>query len=226
MATELEASGMHQELHFGSVFFHSDSENARAKYETYLHGIAEAVNAYTDTHADVFPVIVGMEKQDRRACDHLFARLNKPAPRFVSGEYDMFDIVAILRLANLLISSRFHAIVTSMPAGVPAIGVSYDERIGNLIGSGGRVLPTDAEDLCDRLWQAMCDLDRNRDQAVNQTRSMVAGELQKLGEMGMILASELDRYFPGLPRPKLPGTWSAHLPPLSPSLESLLEVYA
>lgn len=41
---------------------------------------------------------------------------------------------AVLRASDLLLSSRFHALVGAMPGAVPSIDVSRDERIDNLFG--------------------------------------------------------------------------------------------
>jgi len=55
------------------------------------------------------------------------------APLFISDEHDMFDLVSVIRHARMMVSSRYHAMVTSMPAGVPSAGVTIDERITNLL---------------------------------------------------------------------------------------------
>ena len=44
------------------------------------------------------------------------------APVLVSDEYDMWDLVSILRQATLLVSSRFHAMVSTIPARSALIG--------------------------------------------------------------------------------------------------------
>ncbi len=49
----------------------------------------------------------------------------------------MYEMVSILRACDRMLSSRYHAIVTSMPAGVPSAGVTMDERIRNLMRERG-----------------------------------------------------------------------------------------
>ena len=49
----------------------------------------------------------------------------------------MYQMVSILRAGHLMISSRYHGIVTSMPALVPSAGVTMDERIRNLMQERG-----------------------------------------------------------------------------------------
>ena len=46
---------------------------------------------------------------------------------FSADNFDMYQIVSILRCSSLMVSSRYHAIVTSMPAiMVPSAGVTID----------------------------------------------------------------------------------------------------
>jgi polysaccharide pyruvyl transferase WcaK-like protein len=49
----------------------------------------------------------------------------------------MFRLVSVLRCADAILSSRYHAIVTSMPALVPSAGIAMDERIRGLMGDRG-----------------------------------------------------------------------------------------
>ena len=46
-----------------------------------------------------------------------------------------------------------------------------------------------------------------------------------MGQMGIDFMDELTRVYPEFPRRDLPRTWQAHLPPLSPELQGLLETY-
>jgi polysaccharide pyruvyl transferase WcaK-like protein len=58
--------------------------------------------------------------------------LTPPMEAFARPDVPASALVALLQQSSVLISSPFHAIVCAMPAGVPVIGVSYDERIENL----------------------------------------------------------------------------------------------
>ena len=57
-----------------------------------------------------------------------------------SDDYDMYQIVSLLRCADMMVSSRYHGIVTSMPALVPSAGVSMDERIRNNMIERGQII--------------------------------------------------------------------------------------
>ena len=58
-------------------------------------------------------------------------------PIFTSDDYDMYQLVSILRQASYMVSSRYHGIVTCMPSLVASAGVTMDERIRNLMRERG-----------------------------------------------------------------------------------------
>ena len=94
-----------------------------------------------------------MEALDRRACEIMGQELDG-VPLFISDQYDMYQLVSILRNCHLLVSSRYHGIVTSMPTLVASAGVTMDERIRNLMRERGQtdlLLEVDDPDLSSKL---------------------------------------------------------------------------
>src|SRR5579863_1248826 len=77
-----------------------------------------------------------MERLDTRACEALAPQVGG-APVFSSESYDMYQLVSILRCCSQIVSSRYHAMVTSMPGLVPSAGITMDERIRNLLRERG-----------------------------------------------------------------------------------------
>jgi len=65
----------------------------------------------------------------------------KGLPIFTSDDYDMYQLVSILRQAAYMVSSRYHGIVTCMPSLVASAGVTMDERIRNLMRERGHKQP-------------------------------------------------------------------------------------
>ena len=65
------------------------------------------------------------------------ASLAGHSPIFTSDDYDMFQLVSILRCGSYMVSSRYHGIVTCMPSLVASAGVTMDERIRNLMRERG-----------------------------------------------------------------------------------------
>lgn len=227
-AQELEQTGAHRDLHFGSLLFHPDDEIIRTRYATYLDALAFAARQWQQESGGSV-LIVGMDKVDRIACNDLAGRFKQAPPVVVSGDAPPAAMVGLLRAADLLLSSRFHAIVTSMEAGVPAVGVSMDERIANLLGKdeiGRRLLKVDAADLPERLVAALRHAEAERSHIHAQTRAAVVTQLRSMAEMGMRFAREVRRFHPDLQTPDEAGPWTAFLPSLSPQLEELIAPHA
>ncbi len=231
-AREMEETGAHAELHYGAGVFHHDSPESRAKYRAYIDAIAGAVAADARGR-DVFPVIFGMERLDERACGHvaeaLEAKLGRKVPLFAVQERHPRDMVALLRLCRVLISSRFHALVTSMPGAVAGIGLSMDERIRNLFdesGQGQRAFQADEADLEAKIL-ALLDSEAEWHEAASVASERTAArEIRRMGEMGLAFADELRRHHPDLPLPVRPRRWDSHLPALPPLIEDLLARHA
>jgi polysaccharide pyruvyl transferase WcaK-like protein len=140
----------------------------------------------------------------------------------------MFRLVSILRHADLLLSSRFHAIVTTLPAGVPAVGVTMDERIANLLNDTGHpelLLRVDEPDLPARLITTLRDAFARREELQRDNRRFVPSQLRLLAQMGMDFEDELLRVYPNFPRRQVPRTLENYLPPLSSNLQKLLEQF-
>src|SRR5258708_37570405 len=70
----------------------------------------------------------------------------------------MYELVSILRACHMMASSRYHGIVTSMPALVPSAGITMDERIRNLMRERGHqdlLMNVDDPDLEPKLMAAL-----------------------------------------------------------------------
>jgi polysaccharide pyruvyl transferase WcaK-like protein len=220
--------GQFQSEHYKAFYFHEWSDEAATCYATYLDGFAQAANAFAREHS-VFTVVVGTEMLDRGACEDLAARLDVRAPVLVSDQLDMYDLVSVLRQASLMVSSRFHAMVTSMPVGVPSLGVTMDERIHNLMEDRGHtdlLLRVDDDDLGERLLSALRRLDREAERVRRDVLAFVPGQIRRMAQMGMDFADELQRVYPEFPRRDVSRSFEQFLPPLSPALQRLLSEHA
>jgi polysaccharide pyruvyl transferase WcaK-like protein len=138
----------------------------------------------------------------------------------------MFEMVSILRQCDRMLSSRFHAIVTSMPAGVPSAGVTMDERIGNLMrerGHGHLLMKVDEPDLADKIVAALHALDAEADEIREACGRIVARNLQMMARMGVYFEEQVSRQYPEFPLRRGVLSWEDYLPPLSGELRRLLE---
>ncbi len=113
-------------------YFFSDTPARQRAYDHYIRGISAGVNAFLKEH-DYFPVILGMEQLDEKACNAVADRLNMPAAMFCSREYSADIMTGILRRLSALVTSRYHAAVLSIEGGCPIISVSMDERLDSFM---------------------------------------------------------------------------------------------
>ena len=214
-AAALRDTGAHAEIHYGSIFFHADSDVRRAAYRAYIAGLAEAVATIAASRGG-FPLLVAMERVDVPACRDLAALA--PAPIVVGADLPVAEVVALLRAADLLLSSRFHALVGAMPGGRPAIGIATDERIRNLLDGCG-VIAADAPDLAASIIGIAAALDP--EMVAHASRQTVVVALEGIGTMGVAFLDEVARLYPEVLVARRMG-WRDHLPPLSADIAALL----
>ena len=218
--------GWYQESHYRSIYFHNSGPRVDRAFEHYLSAIAKCVGAFREEYG-IFPVLVAMERLDTLACQKLSARLGG-VPIFSSAQYDMFQLVSILRRCHMMISSRFHGIVTSMPGLVPSAGITMDERIRNLMRERGQpnlVLEVDDDDLEDKLRIVMKDLLRDMEEIRDGIGRTVVRNLKSMARMGVYFEEHVQQRYPEFPIRTGLRSWEEYLPPLSPNLSNLVETY-
>src|SRR5262249_39331752 len=153
------------------------------------------------TQHEVFPVLVGTERLDADACRRLAERLGG-APVFTSEQYDIYQLVSILRAARLMVSSRYHAIVTSMPALVPSAGVTFDERIRNLMRERGHMdllANVDDPDLEPKILAMLEKLMREGEGIAGGIGRTVVRNLKLMARMGVRFEEHVLQRYPEFP---------------------------
>ena len=120
-----------REGQYDKWYFFSDSPRRRADCARYIDGVAQGVGDFLREH-DCFPVVIGMERLDERPCADLAARLDRPCAMFLSGSTPANVMAGILHRLDVLVTSRYHAAVLGMQAGVPFVAVSMDERLDGI----------------------------------------------------------------------------------------------
>lgn len=221
-------SGQYRREHYKSVYFHNSSAEIDRKFDAYCRAIAGAANAFRKEKR-VFVIMVGMEQLDRLACEEVESMLDERAPVFVSDEHNMYDLVSVLRNCRFLVTSRFHAIVTSMPGQVVSGGITMDERIRNVMASRGHddlYLECDDPELEPKTLQLMRTLHREQERIRVEIARTLPGQLKLMGQMGVGFADEVARVYPDFPRRALPRTWEAHLPSLPQAVRAIMEEHA
>jgi polysaccharide pyruvyl transferase WcaK-like protein len=223
----LTLTGAYRDSQYRTFYFHKAGPEVDQAFERYLTAIANAVDRFRKQHR-VFVVLAAMEMLDTEACEKVAAMMGG-APLFSSADYDMYQLVSVLRCCHLMVSSRYHGIVTSMPAFVASAGVTMDERIRNLMHERGHqdlLLTVDDPDLEERLFGIMGVLLKEHESIRDGMGKTVARNLKVMARMGIYFEEHLQRRYPEFPIRKGLQNWEDYLPPLSANLRKLLEAYS
>lgn len=219
-------TGAYQDSHYRSVYFHNSGPEADRAYEQYLSAISSAVAAFRQKH-NVFVLLVATERLDARPARKIAEKLGG-IPVLSSDDYDMYQLVSVLRACHMMASSRYHGIVTSMPALVPSAGITMDERIRNLMQERGHtdlLMNVDDPDLEPRLLQALEKLYNDGNAVADGIGRTVVKNLKLMARMGVHFEEELQKRYPDFPTRKGEWSWEDYLPPMSSNLHDLVERY-
>ncbi|HEV3421139.1 MAG TPA: polysaccharide pyruvyl transferase family protein [Candidatus Acidoferrum sp.] len=220
------ATGAYKDSQYRTVYFFESGIEVDRKFNHYVAGYAQAAKAFLQRHK-VFPILVAMERLDAVACRAIEKEI-PGTPIFTSDDYDMFELVSILRACTYMVSSRYHGIVTCMPAGVVSAGVTMDERIRNLMRERGHqhlLLNVDDPDLGPKLLDVMEKLVVEADSIRDSIGRTVVSNLKAMSRMAIFFEDELRKTYPEFPLRKGVLSWEDNLPPFSGNLRKLVEEY-
>jgi polysaccharide pyruvyl transferase WcaK-like protein len=220
-------TGAYRSSHYRSMYFHNAGPEVDAAYGRYVDGIARAVQRFRQAR-QVFPILVAMESLDTAACHDVAERLGG-APVLTSRDYDMYDLVSILRACDLMVSSRYHGIVTSMPGLLASAGITMDERIRNLMHERGHdklLLEVDDPDLEERLVEVLETLYLEKDAIRDGIGRCVVSNLHKMAKMGVAFEEHVQRCYGDFPVRQGTLSWEDYLPRMSPELDALVTHYS
>ena len=219
-------AGAYKDSQYRTVYFFQSGADVDRKYEQYISAFTKATQAFLQRHR-VFPILVAMERLDGDACRKIATRI-PGTPVFTSNDYDMFQLVSILRACSYMVSSRYHGIVTGMPSLVASAGVTMDERIQNLMRERGHqhlLLTVDDPELEPKLLQMMETLLKEAEGVREGIGQTVVRNLKVMARMGTFLEDAVHRQYPEFPIRRGVLSWEDYLPPMSANLRQLLERY-
>jgi polysaccharide pyruvyl transferase WcaK-like protein len=219
-------TGAYKDSQYRTVYFFESGNEVDRKLKHYVSGYTNATKAFLQKHK-VFPILVAMERLDAVACREI-AQSIPGIPILTSDDYNMFQLVSILRECTYMVSSRYHGIVTSMPAQVVSAGVTMDERIRNLMRERGHqhlLLNVDDADLEPKLLQVMESLVAEADEIRDSIGRTVVGNLKAMARMAVFLEDEVRKTYPEFPLRQGVLSWQDNLPPLNDTLLKLVEEY-
>ena len=221
-----KVTGAYKDSHYRSVYFHNSGPEADRAYEQYLTGIANAVAAFRQRR-NVFVVLVATERLDARPARRISEKLGG-VPVLSSDDYNMYQVVSILRACHMMASSRYHGIVTSMPGLVPSAGITMDERIRNLMRERGHhdlLMNVDDADLEERLLAALERLYTDGESVAAAIAKTVVRNLKLMARMGVHFEEEVQRRYPDFPTRTGRWSWEDYLPPMHAGLRELVEEF-
>ena len=220
-------TGAYKESHYRGPYFHNAGPAADRAYEHYLSSIANAVAAFRQKK-NVFVIMAATERMDARACRRISEKLGG-VPVMTSDDYNMYQLVSTLRACRMMVSSRYHGIVTSMPALVASAGITMDERIRNLMNERGHqelLMNVDDPDLEARTLAALEILDRDGERIADGIARTVVRNLKLMARMGVYFEEEVQRRYPEFPTRRGEWSWEDYLPPMSEGLKQLVAAYS
>jgi polysaccharide pyruvyl transferase WcaK-like protein len=219
-------TGAYKESHYRGPYFHNSGPESDRAFEHYLSSIAKAVAAFRQKK-NVFVIMAATERMDARACRRISEKLGG-VPVLTSDDYNMYQLVSILRACRMMVSSRYHGIVTSMPALVPSAGITMDERIRNLMNERGHqelLMNVDDPDLEARTLKALEILDSDGERIADGIARTVVKNLKMMARMGVYFEEEVQRRYPEFPTRRGEWGWENYLPPMSDGLVQLVKAY-
>jgi polysaccharide pyruvyl transferase WcaK-like protein len=146
----------------------SRSPERRRTSETLAAGYARIADAVIQ-EAGRSVALIAMEQLDEALARAIHARMRNPhrAQVFSSRALDASKMTVLLRSLGALVTSRYHAAILSMGAGVPMVAVGHDLRLRTLFDELG---------LSDRFIGPAGDGDIRRDPTATDALLATAGE--------------------------------------------------
>lgn len=220
-------AGAYKKTHYRGPYFHNSGPAADRAYEHYLTSIANAVDAFRKQR-NVFVIMVATERLDARPAKRISEKIGG-VPILTSDQYNMYELVSILRSCHMMASSRYHGIVTSMPGLVPSAGITMDERIRNIMRERGHdelLMNVDDPDLEPKLLAALETLATEGERITDGIARTVVKNLKMMARMGVYFEEEVQRRYPEFPTRTGEWSWEDYLPPMSDSLRQLVAAYS
>jgi polysaccharide pyruvyl transferase WcaK-like protein len=219
-------TGAYKDSHYRTVYFHNSGPAADRAYQKYWTSIANAVDAFRKKK-NVFVILAATERLDARPARRISEKLGG-VPVLTSDEYNMYELVSVLRSCHMMASSRYHGIVTSMPGLVPSAGITMDERIRNLMRERGHqdlLMTVDDPELEGKLLVALEKLSSDGEAIADGIAKTVVKNLKVMARMGVYFEEEVQRRYPEFETRRGEWSWEDYLPPMNQGLRELVTAY-
>ena len=220
-------TGAYRDSHYRTVYFHNSGPAAEQAYHKYWNAIADAVDAFRKKK-NVFVILAATERLDARPANKIAEKLGG-VPVLTSDDYNMYELVSVLRSCHMMASSRYHGIVTSMPGLVPSAGITMDERIRNLMRERGHqdlLMTVDDPELEGKLLAALEKLSSEAEAIADGIARTVVKNLKVMARMGVYFEEEVQRRYPEFDTRRGEWSWEDYLPTMNSELKDLVAAYS
>ena len=114
--------------------YYFSSSAARTRSSTMLARGYASLADYVVERTGKAVALISMEQLDEALAEQVLRRMRHPesARKFSARLYDASQMTCLLRGLDLLVTSRYHAAVLSLAAGVPQVAVHHDTRLATL----------------------------------------------------------------------------------------------
>ena len=141
-------------------FYYTTSKERTLASERLADGYVEQIDRLIDRHGCGIALIC-MDQMDEDMAYKVLGRTGHPdkVRVFSSRNYNASEMTLVLRNLKVLVTSRYHAAVLAMEAGIPTIAVGHDARLRELFNDMGLreelFLDHDRQDLFEMLKMRM-----------------------------------------------------------------------
>ncbi len=211
-----------KEYQYRLIYYYDYKEDDKRKYSEWAAMLAELMDWAAEKYG-VQPVLVAMEALDDLSCRDV-AGMMKTKPIIVSCiEYVGVEIAPILRNLRTLITTRYHAMVLSMPGLIPFIGLSRDERIRGVMVETGLYddyyVDYSREDLKEALHEKvsrMLESEEERERVKKIIQEWLPYYFAQMAHLGMDIRKMIKERFPELKIKELDESDPEQLEPYIP----------
>ncbi len=124
--------GREKDLYKWPYYFSRSTERKNTRKKL-VEGWARTADEIIETH-DKNAALICMEELDQTLAEDIQGKMKNKYKCMVisSSQYNASQMTSVLSDLNLLVTSRYHAAVLSLRAGVPQIAVAHDPRLTSL----------------------------------------------------------------------------------------------
>jgi len=143
-------------------------EHDDTRYHDYIGKVATLAAKLIESNHSVFffPTMWRDDAVIEDVLDTLQSRCDLPLDRqhYVKPSQQVSELVAVLQSADIVVATRFHAVVLPYHLGVPVLGIGYFRKTFDLMQEMGQAQYHESLDDfdVDRLWDKFLALERNR----------------------------------------------------------------